>query len=83
MLVPLEFLLHQLTVRLILSSNMSIILEEALKLPVAERIRLADDLYDSVSGSPGSVRLTDEQLEELARRTMAWNIKRMSALAWA
>lgn len=47
---------------------MSVILEEALKLPVAERIRLADDLYDSVGGSPGSVRLTDEQLEELVRR---------------
>lgn len=47
---------------------MSVILEEALKLPVAQRIRLADDLYDSVGGSPGSVRLTDQQLEELERR---------------
>lgn len=47
---------------------MSALLEQALKLSVAERIRLADDLYDSVGGSPGSVRLTDEQLAELERR---------------
>ena len=47
---------------------MNILLEQALKLPIPERIRLADDLYDSVSGSPGSVRLTDAQVAELARR---------------
>ena len=47
---------------------MSVLLEQALKLPISERIRLADDLYDSVSGSPGSVRLTDAQVAELERR---------------
>jgi putative addiction module component (TIGR02574 family) len=47
---------------------MSTLLEKALKLPIAERIRLADDLYESVNGSPGSVRLTDAQLAELVRR---------------
>lgn len=47
---------------------MSLLLEQALKLPISERIRLADDLYDSVSGSPGSVRLTDAQVAELERR---------------
>ena len=47
---------------------MSLLLEEALKLTVSERIRLADDLYDSVSGSPGSFRLTDAQVAEIERR---------------
>ncbi len=70
---------------------MSTILEEALKLPIAERIRLADDLYESVGGSPGSARLTDLQLEELVRRiedyeknpdgNFSWEEVRDSALA--
>ena len=53
---------------LILINSMSAILEEALKLPIAERVRLADALYNSVGDPNGSVPLTDEQLKELARR---------------
>lgn len=84
------FLLHQSIFRIILM-NMNALLEQALKLPIAERIRLADDLYDSVGGSPGSVRLTDHQLEELVRRiedyendpggNFSWEEVRDSALA--
>ena len=48
--------------------DMSALLDQALKLPVSERIRLADDIYDSLNGSPGSVRLTDAQVTELERR---------------
>ncbi len=47
---------------------MSVILEEALKLPVAERRKLADDLYESIESSPEAFRLTPEQEAELARR---------------
>ncbi|MGH9948667.1 MAG: addiction module protein [Pyrinomonadaceae bacterium] len=47
---------------------MSQILEQALKLSVGERIRLADDLYMSVSERQGTVSLTDEQIAELERR---------------
>lgn len=47
---------------------MSHLLEEALKLPVAERIRLADELYMSVQGATGSVPLSDAQIKELERR---------------
>jgi putative addiction module component (TIGR02574 family) len=47
---------------------MSQLLEQALRLPVGERIRLADDLYMSISDPPGSVPLTDAQIAELERR---------------
>ena len=47
---------------------MSVILEEALKLPVAERRKLADDLYESIESSPEAFSLTPEQEAELARR---------------
>ncbi len=47
---------------------MSQLLEQALKLPVGERIRLADDLYMSIGDPPGSVPLTDAQITELERR---------------
>lgn len=48
---------------------MSQLLEQALKLPLAERIRLADELYMSVGGGPaGTIPLTDTQIEELERR---------------
>ncbi len=48
--------------------NMNALLEQALKLPLAERIRLADDLYVSVGGQSGTTPLTDAQIEELERR---------------
>lgn len=47
---------------------MSVLLEEALKLPVAARIRMADRLYESVGEPTGSTPLTDLQLAEIERR---------------
>ena len=48
---------------------MSVILEEALKLTVRERIELAEQLYASVEGNQDrSFSLTTEQLKELERR---------------
>ena len=47
---------------------MSVLFEEALKLPRAERRKLADDIYDSLDASPEEVILTTEQRAELARR---------------
>jgi putative addiction module component (TIGR02574 family) len=41
---------------------------DILKLTVAERIQLAEDIWDSIAGAPGSVELTDAQRAELARR---------------
>jgi putative addiction module component, TIGR02574 family len=44
------------------------ILDQALKLPIGERIRLADDLYMSVGEPMGTSPLTDAQIAELERR---------------
>lgn len=47
---------------------MNALLEQALRLPADERIRLADDLYSSVGDITGTTPLTDAQIEELERR---------------
>jgi putative addiction module component (TIGR02574 family) len=52
----------------ILIGVMSELLEKALELPIAERIRLADKLYMSVGDLPGTTPLTDAQIAELERR---------------
>lgn len=50
------------------TSDMSELLEEALKLPDAERRKLADDIYDSLAAPQDELYLTPEQEAELQRR---------------
>jgi putative addiction module component (TIGR02574 family) len=50
------------------NSDMSVLLEQALKLPVDERRQLADDIYESIETSADAVSLTPEQMAELERR---------------
>jgi putative addiction module component (TIGR02574 family) len=45
-----------------------ITLEEVLRLPVAERIRIVEAIWDSIADSPESLDLSDEQKAELDRR---------------
>ena len=47
---------------------MNQLLEQALRLPVAERIRLADELYMSVGEPANSTALTDAPVAEIERR---------------
>ena len=47
---------------------MSVLFEEALKLPVPERRKLADDIYESIETSEEVVTLTPAQMAELERR---------------
>lgn len=47
---------------------MSALLEQALKLPIPERRKLADDIYDSIDLVTDEFYLTDEQKAELDRR---------------
>ncbi|MBC7898913.1 MAG: addiction module protein [Saprospiraceae bacterium] len=47
---------------------MSILLDEILELPVAERIKLVEEIWDSINGSPEAVHITPEQKAELGRR---------------
>jgi putative addiction module component (TIGR02574 family) len=43
-------------------------LSEILKLSVAERIQLVEDIWDSIAADPDALPLTPEQREELDRR---------------
>ncbi|MGD9563127.1 MAG: addiction module protein [Pyrinomonadaceae bacterium] len=47
---------------------MNAVLEEALKLPPPERLRIADALYYSVEKDPDAFPLTEAQEKELDRR---------------
>jgi putative addiction module component (TIGR02574 family) len=46
----------------------SITLEEVLRLPIDERIRIVDAIWDSIAENPETLDLSDEQRAELDRR---------------
>lgn len=52
----------------IYSKPVMTILEQALKLPIQERRKLADDIYESIEASDEEFYLTPEQEAELNRR---------------
>ncbi len=43
-------------------------IEEIVKLSVAERIELVEDIWDSIASAPDSLPVTDAQRQELDRR---------------
>ena len=47
---------------------MSALLEQAKQLPVAERIRLVEDIWDTIAAKPDEMKLTSAQEQELKRR---------------
>ena len=47
---------------------MSALPEDLLNLSVEERLRLVDDLWESIRENPESLPLTDDQRKELDRR---------------
>jgi putative addiction module component (TIGR02574 family) len=51
------------------------------KLPVAERIRLVEDLWDSIAADQSSLPLTTDQRAELDRRLDAYEADRMPGRA--
>jgi putative addiction module component (TIGR02574 family) len=58
-------------------------LSELFKLSVAERIQLAEDLWDSVAADPDQLpTLTDEQKEEVERRLAEHDRDPSTALDW-
>lgn len=77
----------------IYSIAMSNLLEQSLKLPIPERIKLVEDIWDSIADqqSAADVALTPEQTAELERRieyherhpndTVCWETVRDGALA--
>ena len=61
---------------------MSTQLSDILRLTVAERIQLAEDIWDSVVAFPESVPLTDAQKEELDRRLQAHARNPNEGISW-
>lgn len=55
---------------------------ELLKLSPAERIQLAQDLWDSITEEPEALPLTDKQRQELDRRLAEHERDPSSALSW-
>lgn len=50
---------------------MSTELSDILRMSVAERIQLVEDIWDSIAASPESLPVTDAQKDELDRRLQA------------
>lgn len=77
----------------IYSIAMSTLLEQSLKLPVPERIKLVEEIWDSIAEQQldDAIKLTPEQATELERRieyherhpndTIPWEVVRNKALA--
>ncbi len=57
-------------------------LSEILQLTVAERIQLAEDIWDSVAAFPEAVPLTEAQKEELDRRLQAYARNPSEGVSW-
>ena len=62
---------------------MNDLLHELLKLSPAERIQLAEDLWDSVAADPANLPpLTEEQIAEIERRIAEHERDPSTALSW-
>ena len=57
-------------------------IEDLLKLSVAERIQLVEDLWDSVAADPTNVPLTEAQKKELRARVAEHKADPESAIPW-
>jgi putative addiction module component (TIGR02574 family) len=61
---------------------MSTQFEEILRLSVAERIQLAEDIWDSIAADPAALPLTDAQRQELDRRLESYAQNPDEGLPW-
>lgn len=61
---------------------MSILLDKALELPIPERIRLVEDIWDSIVTVPEAVRLSPEQLAEIERRMEDYRSNPEDVVPW-
>ncbi len=57
-------------------------ISDVLKLPVGERIRLVEDIWDSIASVPEAVPLTDAQRRELDRRIEAYHRDPRAGSPW-
>lgn len=56
--------------------------QEILKLSVAERIQLLEDLWDSIASTPERLSVTDAQKAELDRRRQCFDQGATTARTW-
>ncbi len=56
---------------------------DILKLSVSERIRLVEDIWDSIREVPEAVELTEEEKAELDRRLEAYHSDPHAGSPWA
>jgi putative addiction module component (TIGR02574 family) len=61
---------------------MSTQLSDILQLSVAERIQLAEDIWDSIAAFPEAVDLTEAQRQELDRRLQAYSQNPKEGVSW-
>ena len=58
-------------------------ISELLKLPVAERIKLVEAIWDSIAAAPDTLELSDAEREELDRRWAAYERDPSVGSPWA
>lgn len=58
-------------------------ISDLLKLPVAERIRLVEAIWDSIAAAPDALELSDADREELDRRWAAFERDPSAGSPWA
>ncbi len=61
---------------------MSTQISNILQMSVAERIQLAEDIWDSIAASPEAVPITDAQKQELDRRLLAYDQDPNEGISW-
>ncbi len=57
-------------------------ISELLRLPVAERIRLVEAIWNSIAAAPEALELTDAEREELDRRWSAFERDPSAGSPW-
>lgn len=62
---------------------MSVNLSEVLKLPVDERLKLVESIWNSIAEFPDSLELTDAQRQELDRRLDAYDANPTAGIPWS
>jgi putative addiction module component (TIGR02574 family) len=58
-------------------------ISDLLELPVADRIQLVEDLWDSITEVPGALPVSEEQGRELDRRLEAHRESPHAAAPWS
>lgn len=61
---------------------MSILLDKAIELPIPERIKLVEDIWDSIEAETKVVQVTPEQRAELDRRLEDYRMNPEGNIPW-